>query len=68
MSEKTAEDFIEIRLGTDGVEPRVLGHASSNRSGRVRESEAPIAAGRAVRDVTENDVLTFVVGALTPLL
>ena len=68
MSDRSAEDYIEVRLDTEGDEPHVVGHASRSRGRRVRESERPLADGAAIRDLTEDDVLAFVMKELEPLL
>jgi len=67
MSDRSAEEFIEVVLDTDG-DPTVIGHASRSRGRRVVESERPIRAGAAVRDLTEDDVLGFVLKELEPLV
>jgi len=67
MSERSAEEFIEVVLDTDG-DPTVIGHASRSRGRRVVESERPIRAGPGVRDLTEDDVLGFVLKELEPLV
>ena len=48
--------------------PMAIGHASRSRGRRVVESERPIRAGAAVRDLTEDDVLGFVLKELEPLV
>src|SRR5579862_637863 len=37
-SDKSAEDFIELRLDTEGDRPRVVAHSSHSRGRRVQES------------------------------
>jgi hypothetical protein len=44
MSDRTAEDFIELTLDTAGETPQVMGHTSHSRGRRVRESERAIGA------------------------
>jgi hypothetical protein len=67
MSDRTAEDFIELTLDTSGDRPAVMGHTSRARGRRVVESERPIAA-RAVGDLTDEDVLDFVVQEIAPFV
>lgn len=65
MSDRTAEDFVEIGLDTTGDMPSVMGHASRARGRRVIESE------RAVGDpahLDENDVLEFLTKELEAFL
>src|SRR5687767_15817695 len=42
MSDRTAEDYVELELDTTADEPAVNGHASRSRGRRVIESEGPI--------------------------
>ncbi len=66
MSDRSAEDFIEIALDTSGPEPRVMGHTSRRRGHRVVEHEGPI--GGAVADLSEDDVLDFLLKELEPFV
>jgi len=68
MSDRSAEDYIEVRLDTGGDAPRVLGHASRSRGRRVTESEWPLAERNAIRDLTEDDVLRFAMKELEPFV
>jgi len=56
MSERAAEDYIELTLDTAGDEPQVVGHALRSRGRRVIESEAAIGDPAAL---SESDVLDF---------
>jgi len=56
MSDRTAEDFIELTLDTTGDEPRVVGHTSRARGRRVLESESALGAPDSL---SEEDVLDF---------
>jgi hypothetical protein len=67
MSDKNAEDYIELVLDTSGDRPLVIGHTRRARGHRVVESERPIAEG-AVRDLTEDQVLQFVMKELEPFV
>ena len=64
MSDRAAEDYIELVLDTTDDPPRVMGRASRGRGRRVLESERPIGAPGPVRDLTEDDVLRFVMQEL----
>jgi hypothetical protein len=68
MSDRSADDYIELSLDTTQTNPQVIGHASRGRGRRVMESEAPLGRGGAVRDLTEEDVLAFVMKELEPLV
>jgi hypothetical protein len=65
MSDRSTEDYIELTLDTSGDEPLVSGHTGRSRGRRVVESEQPIGPPAAL---TENDVLSFVLKALEPLV
>jgi hypothetical protein len=67
MSDRTAEDYIELTLDTGGDEPRVLGHTSRSRGRRVMESERPVAA-RTPAELTEDDVVAFLLRELEPFV
>jgi hypothetical protein len=67
MSDKTAEDYIELSLDTSGDHPVVIGHTSRARGRRVVESERPIAE-KAVADLTDEDVLEFMLKEIEPFV
>ena len=61
MSDRAAENFIELVLDTAGETPQVVGHASHSRGRRVRESERTIGAPG---ELTEEEVLAFLLKEL----
>lgn len=61
MSDRTAEDFIELFLDTSGDLPQVIGHSSHSRGRRVLESERAIGAPG---DLSEEEVLAFLLREL----
>jgi hypothetical protein len=65
MSDRSAEDYVELELDTSGDEPVVIGHASRSRGRRVVESEGPIGPPATLN---EEDVLSFVLKSLEPLV
>lgn len=67
MSDKNAEDYIELVLDTSGDRPLVIGHTSRGRGRGVLESERPIGEGP-VRDLTEENVLQFLMKELEPFV
>jgi hypothetical protein len=58
MSDRSADDFIELSLDTTGADPVVVGHTSRARGRRVGESERVIGSGHPA-ELTEADVLDF---------
>ncbi len=67
MSDRSAEDYLELVLDTSGDVPQVIGRVSRSRGRRVLETERPLGTG-AVRDLTEEDVLTFLAEGLEPFV
>ena len=61
MSDRAAEDFIELSLDTAGDRPQVIGHASRSRGRRVLESERAIGEPG---ELTEEAVLEFLLKEL----
>jgi len=65
VSDRTAEDSIEILLETAGEEPSVTGHTTRSRGGRVIESERPVGNPATL---TEGDLLDFLMKELETLV
>jgi hypothetical protein len=61
MSDRTAEDFIELFLDTTGDAPQVIGHTSRSRGRRVLESERAVGEPG---ELTEEAVLAFLLKEL----
>lgn len=68
VSDRSPTDYIELFLDTSGEAPRVVGRTSRGRGSRVLQSEQPLADHGPVRDLGEDDVLRFVMEALTPFV
>jgi hypothetical protein len=67
MSDKSADDFIELSLDTTGERPVVVGHVKRGRGRRVIESEVALAFAP-VGELTEEHVLEFVLKELEPFV
>lgn len=67
MSDRAAEDFIELSLDTTGDEPAVMGHVSRARGRRIVESEQAIGA-RDIENISEEQLLEFLQRALEPFV
>lgn len=68
MSDKRGEDYVEILLETGEGEPQVVGHSCRARGRRVIETERPVAENRRIVELTEEDVLAFLLDELEPLV
>ena len=67
-SQKSQDDFIEIDLDTDADPPQALGRASRGRGRRTISSERPLRRGTAVADLTDDDVLAFLLEEIVPFV
>ena len=65
MSDKSADDYIEIALDTSGVEPRVMAHVSRSRGRRVVDEERAIGAPETL---SEEDLFAFLLKELEPFV
>jgi hypothetical protein len=65
MSDKSADDYIEIALDTSDVEPRVMAHISRSRGRRVSDDERAIGAPETL---TEEDLFAFLLKELEPFV
>ena len=61
MSDRAAEDFIELTLDADENPPRVMGQVSRARGGRIIDAERPV-GGPA--EITEEQLLDFLLKEL----
>ena len=62
------DDFIEFSLDSSGDRPQVIGRVSQTRGSRRLEEERPIKADASPSEITDEDVLEFVVQAIEPWL
>jgi len=67
-SESSGEDYIELALDTTVDPPIVVGRTSRGRGRRQIASERPVKDDVAIEDLTDEDVLSFVLAELTPFL
>ncbi len=68
MSDRSADDYIELVLDTTSEAPSVVGRTSRARGRRVALSEQSLNPAGPIRDLTEDDVLTFLLKALEPFV
>jgi hypothetical protein len=67
-SDRGRDDYVEFALATDGDRSVVVGRIRRTRGSRTIEDERPIKADAAPQDLSDADVLAFLVGALEPWL
>jgi hypothetical protein len=65
MSDKSADDYIELTLDTSGEQPMVLGHSRHHRGHRIIEQERAIAE-QTVAHLTEDHLLEYLLKELEP--
>jgi hypothetical protein len=67
-SDRGRDDYVEFTLDGSGDRPTVVGRVRHTRGSRTIEDERPIKAGTAPQDLSDADVLAFLVAALEPWL
>ena len=68
VSERSPEDFLEIRLDTSGQSPQVVVHVERVRGRETTVEDRPIRPGVLVEHLTDQDVLDEVAEALGRLI
>src|SRR5580765_1486245 len=68
VSERSPEDFVEIRLDTSGQVPQVVAHVERVRGRETLVEDRPIRPGVLVEHLTDQDVLDAVSDTLTALV
>jgi hypothetical protein len=67
-SDRGRDDYVEFALETTGDSSVVIGRIRYTRGSRTLEDERPIRAGAPPQDLSDTDVLAFLVSALEPWL
>jgi len=67
-SDHGRDDYIELSLDSSGDTPTVVGHVRRTRGSRTIDDERPIKPGVPPQDLSDADVLTFLIAALEPWL
>ena len=67
-SEKSAEDFVELLLDTTNEPGVVVGRVSRSWGRRVMTREQPIREGARIEQLTDEDVLGFLLTQIEPFL
>ena len=67
-SERSPEEFIELVLDDSADPPAVLGRTTRGRGRRTVSSERALGSGAPIADLTEEDVLAFLLEQIVELL
>jgi hypothetical protein len=67
MSDKTAENFIELSLDSGGEAPRVVARVSRSHGRRVIDAERVVASGNPDA-ITEEELFAFILRELEPFV
>lgn len=67
-ADRGRDDFVEFVLDASGDVPQAAGRVSVTRGSRTIDETAPVKPDTAIEDLTEEDVLEFLVRALEPWL
>jgi len=62
------DDFVELALDTESDQPTVVGRIRRTRGSRTVDEERPVKPGASPEQLSEDDVLEFLVNALEPWL
>jgi len=68
MSERSSEDYIELVLDTTADAPVVMGRSSRVRGSRGIAGERALNPSTPISELTEDDVLTFLMKELAPFV
>ena len=68
-SDHAAHDFVELELDASSSQPQVIGRTSLMRGGRrgLLLEERPLAPGKAIEELTEDDVSQFLLTEIRKL-
>jgi hypothetical protein len=67
-SERSTGDYLELALDSSQDPPRVIGRSSRGRGRRMVTAERPLREGATVAELTDEDVLQFLLTDIVPLL
>jgi hypothetical protein len=67
-SDRSAGEFIELELDTSEAPPQVIGRASRGRGRRMVTSERPVRSRAAIAELTEEDVLEYLLSEIGPFI
>jgi hypothetical protein len=68
-SDRASQDFIELELDASTPQPQVLGRTTMARGGKgLAVDERPLAPGKAIQELTEDDVAQFLMTEIRRLV
>jgi hypothetical protein len=67
-SGRSSEEFVELELDTTEDPPQVIGRSSRGRGRRIVTSERPLRPGAPIAELTDEDVLTFLIAEIVHLI
>lgn len=67
-SARSREDYVELDLDSELQPPQIIGRVNRSRGGRVVTAERPVKEGRPVHEVTDEDLVAFLVTEMDPFL
>ena len=65
-SDRGRDDYVDIALDTEAVPPVVVGHIRYTRGSRTIDEEHPVKAGASPSQISDEELLDFVMRALQP--
>lgn len=65
-SDRGRDDFIDISLNAEADPPAVVGHIRQTRGSRTIDEQQPVKAGANPEQITEDDLLEFLMRAIEP--
>jgi hypothetical protein len=66
MSERGSDDYIEVTLDAKGSKAHIIGRSSRSKAGNVTQSERVLNATNTISELTEDDLLAFLLRELEP--
>ena len=67
-ADRSPEEFIELSLDDTSEPPAVVGRTTRGRGRRTISSERPLGGGAPIADLTEEDVLSFLLEEIVELI
>ena len=67
-SENAAEDYIELAMDSTADPPAVVGRVNRGRGRRLLTSEAPLKEHGSIADISEDDIVSYLLTAIAPLI